>query len=388
MDRRLVNIAAILFINDLGVGLILPLLPFIALHLRAGPLTVGLLMATLPLFSTFAGPPLGALSDRYGRRPILLVSIAGTVVGFLILGLANTVVLLFLARVVDGVSAGNTSTARAAIADITPEGQRTAGIGLAFAAESLGLIMGPGLGGFFSRYGLRVASLVAGGIALLCLLFTALAFPETLKREASQSTVRSAGPRLQFREIIAIMHSSENRMLLSVVFVAQLLIMMMWGTLALYVKQLFQFSGLEFGYISAYAAGVGILSQTLLLRFAISHFKDGKTATAGLSAMLFGLLLIALSNNLLLLLCGVGLSALGFNLTVPTVMGMLSKRASESDQGKTMGLASSVIGAASVIGPIFGTTIFSVSIRGSYVIAALIAVITTIVCLRNIKLLR
>jgi DHA1 family tetracycline resistance protein-like MFS transporter len=138
---------------------------------------VGLFVSTLPFFSTLAGPPLGVLSDKYGRRPALLISVAGTVVGFLLLGVARTLPLLFLARVIDGASAGNTSTVRAAIADITSRGNRVSGIGFTFAAESLGLILGPVLGGLFSQYGLTLASFVAAGIALLCLLLTLLFFP-------------------------------------------------------------------------------------------------------------------------------------------------------------------------------------------------------------------
>src|SRR5215813_8471103 len=138
VDRRLLVIGLVLFVNDLGVGLILPLLPFMAVGLGATPLVVGLFISTLPFFSILAGPPLGVLSDRYGRRPVLLLSVAGTVVGFLLLGIARTLPVLFLARVIDGASAGNTSTVRAAIADVTSREERVSGIGFTFAAESLG----------------------------------------------------------------------------------------------------------------------------------------------------------------------------------------------------------------------------------------------------------
>jgi MFS family permease len=105
MDKRLVVISLILFVNDLGVGLILPLLPFMAVSLGATPLIVGLFLSTLPFFSILAGPPLGVLSDKYGRKPVLLVSVAGTVAGSLLLGVARTLPLLFLARIIDGASA-------------------------------------------------------------------------------------------------------------------------------------------------------------------------------------------------------------------------------------------------------------------------------------------
>ncbi len=181
MDKRLWIITLIIFVNVLGVGLILPLLPFFALNLGASPLVIGFFISTLPFFSFLSGPPLGVLSDRYGRKPILIFSIAGTVVGFILLGVAKTLPMLFLARIVDGISAGNMSTAKAAIADITSREERVTKLGFTFAAESLGLIMGPVLGGLFSQYGFTVSAYIAAGIALLCLLLTVFFFPETRK---------------------------------------------------------------------------------------------------------------------------------------------------------------------------------------------------------------
>src|SRR5512138_3407580 len=124
MDRRIWIISLILFINVLGSGLILPLLPFFAQNLGAGPLVIGLFISTLPFFSILSGPPLGVLSDKYGRRPVLLFSLAGTVIGFALLGVARSLPLLFLARAIDGIPAGNMSTAKAAIADITTPQER------------------------------------------------------------------------------------------------------------------------------------------------------------------------------------------------------------------------------------------------------------------------
>ena len=293
VDTRLLVIALILFINALGSGLILPLLPFFAIEMGASPVTIGLLIATLPFFATLSGPPLGALSDQHGRKPILALSVAGTLAGFVLLGVAKTLPLLFLARIIDGASAGNTATARAAIADITLREMRVSGIGVTFAMESLGLVLGPVLGGVFSQYGLSTSAFIAAGIAGLCLTLTLFAFRET--RDAARASDRNRGS-FGIGVLVAVVRAPNVRILVMVIFAVQLLIMMMWGTLALYANSLFGFTGTEMGYVSAFAASVGILSQAGLLRVATRVTTEKVILLAALLAMATGLLLLAASG--------------------------------------------------------------------------------------------
>ncbi len=380
VDRRLLIIALILFVNALGSGLILPLLPFFAIAMDASPVAIGLLIATLPLFATLAGPPLGALSDRHGRKPLLLLSLAGTVLGFIILGTAASLPLIFLSRAIDGASAGNTSIARAAIADITSRESRVAGIGVAFAMESLGLIAGPLLGGIFAPYGLTVSAFVAVAIAVLCFVLVLVAFPET------RATEHQPSPPLG--DMLGAVRSPRTRVLVIVIFAVQLLIMMMWGTLALYANELFQFGGSELGYVSAYAASAGVLSQVGLLRLLTRLIPDKAILVAGLLAMAAGLALIALGKVPLVMLLGVGLMAASFNTAMPTAIGLVSRLASETEQGRVMGTTASAISLASVFGPIVAGALFSVSARGSYAAAAVVALAAAAIAVRGISLRR
>lgn len=371
MNKRLLIVSLIIFVDVLGVGLILPLLPLFADQLGASPLVVGFFMSTFSFFAILSGPLLGALSDKYGRKPILLLSIAGTVLGFLLMGVAASLPLLFLARIIDGASAGNISTAKAAITDITSKEERVTSLGFTFAAESLGLIMGPVLGGLFSAYGFSVSAFIAAGIALVCLLLTLFFFTETrdfAAQPASEQKSASAG----FHELLNVFRSANTRTFILVVFVLQLLIMMMWGTLALYGKALFGFTGQEIGYISAFAALVGISAQTGLLKVLTRVASEKHIITGAVLTMSAGMLLLAFSQTIAVLLVGVGLMAASFNVGMPTVVGLISKRSSENEQGSLMGSVSSVINLSSLTGPIFGTAIFGVSMQATYLVASLL----------------
>ena len=146
------------FIDLLGFGIVIPVLPFYAegTIFNATPRTVGLLFASYSVMQVIFSPVLGRLSDKHGRRPVLLLSILGTSLGFLILGLANTLLLLFIGRIIDGISGGNSSTAQAYIADITTRENRAKGMGMIGAAFGLGFIFGPAIGGILSRWGIGV----------------------------------------------------------------------------------------------------------------------------------------------------------------------------------------------------------------------------------------
>ena len=220
--RRLVTVFVIVFVDLLGFGLILPLLPYYADAYGATPFVVGLLAASYAAAQLVGAPVLGRLSDRYGRRPILLISIAGTVVGFLLLGLAeplgralagnssaattNAIILaiLFLSRILDGVTGGNISVAQAYITDVTDEENRARGLGLIGAAFGLGFIIGPALGGALSageRY--AVPAFVAAAIAALNWFAVLFWLPESLTEESKAELAKQpARSILSVRELV------------------------------------------------------------------------------------------------------------------------------------------------------------------------------------------
>ena len=184
MDRRrLATIFAIVFVDVLGFGLILPLLPYYTTRFGASALTIGLLTAAYPAAQIFGGPILGRLSDRFGRRPILMVSIAGTAASFLILGAASTLWLLFAGRILDGLTGGNFTVAQSYITDVTTEKDRARGLGLTGAAFGLGFIIGPALGGLLSQWGYSLPAYVAAAVAAVNVVLVAVLLPESLTQE-------------------------------------------------------------------------------------------------------------------------------------------------------------------------------------------------------------
>ena len=216
-NSRLLSVFLVAFVDLLGFGLILPLLPYYADAYGATPLIIGLLTASNAAAQLLGAPILGRLSDRFGRRPILLVSIFGTLVGFVLLGVAeplgnalasqlgmvsaaNTIilVLLFTSRVVDGLTGGNISVAQAYITDVTTDEDRAKGLGLIGAAFGLGFIIGPATGGLLSVWGYGVPAFAAAGLAVLNLAAVYFFLPESLTVEKRAELVKSA----QFETLI------------------------------------------------------------------------------------------------------------------------------------------------------------------------------------------
>src|SRR6185369_13661963 len=180
VSRPLLIIFLTILVNLIGFGI--PLLPFYAQTFGASPLTIGLLFASFSVAQMFASPVLGAWSDKYGRRPVLIFSLVGTVVSFVMLALAHSLAMLFAARLVDGLSGGNITTARAYIGDIATEENRAKSFGMLGAAFGLGFIIGPGLGGLFARISYTAPIWAAAAFTVVATLLAWFWLPETVHR--------------------------------------------------------------------------------------------------------------------------------------------------------------------------------------------------------------
>jgi DHA1 family tetracycline resistance protein-like MFS transporter len=182
VSRPLLVIFLTIFVNLVGFGIIIPLLPFYAQTFGASPLVIGLLFASFSLSQLLASPWLGHLSDQWGRRPVLIFSLIGTVVSFVMLAVAGSLPMLFAARIVDGLSGGNITTARAYVADITTEENRARAFGVLGAAFGLGFIVGPALGALFSHISYTAPIWAAAAITVVATVLAWVWLPETVHR--------------------------------------------------------------------------------------------------------------------------------------------------------------------------------------------------------------
>ena len=242
MSRPLFVLFITILVNLIGFGIIIPLLPFYAQEFGASPIVIGVLFASFSIAQLVAAPILGAWSDRWGRRPVLILSLIGTAVSFAMLALANSLAMLFAARIVDGLSGGNITTARAYIADITTEENRAKAYGFLGAAFGLGFIIGPALGGLFSHISYTAPIWVAVGVTVVATVMAWLWLPETVHRA-------NAGRGFSMSAIAEMMRRPFLRTLLAVDFIYWMSFAVYQTTFALFGASRFGFDAAQTGYM-------------------------------------------------------------------------------------------------------------------------------------------
>jgi len=348
MTRPLLIIFLTIFVNLIGFGIIVPLLPFYAETFGASPIVIGLLFAVFSLCQLIAAPALGDLSDRYGRRPVLVFSLAGTVVSFVMLALAHSVAMLFLARIVDGLSGGNISTARAYVADITEPKDRARAYGLIGAAFGLGFIMGPALSGMLARVSYTAPIWAAAALTLVATAMAWLWLPETIHRaQAGTGNPLSYLPELLRRPVM--------RRVLTIEFIYWFSFAIFQTTFSLFAARRFGFDASRTGYLFAGFGLLGAVIQGGFIRPIVRRAGDKSTFIAGIIFSCLGLVGAALAHSVGLFVLALVPLAIGMGFGHPTVSSLISRAGRGDEQGRVQGAASAVESLGRTLGPVWGS---------------------------------
>jgi len=379
VSRQLLIIFLTILVNLIGFGIIIPLLPFYAETFGASPLTIGLLFASFSAAQIFASPVLGHWSDTWGRRPVLILSLIGTVVSFVMLALAHNLAMLFAARIVDGLSGGNITTARAYIGDITTEENRAKAFGMLGAAFGLGFIIGPGLGGLFAHISYTAPIWAAAAITIVATLLAWFWLPETVHRVPAVS----GSPWRALREL-------SGRANLRLLFTMDFLY---WGsfavyqtTFALFGARRFGFDATHTGYLLAAFGFLGVVVQLGLVGPVVKRLGETRTLTIGLVFTAIGWGGSAMTHSLPLFVAMLVPGALGIGLCNPSLVSLVSGAAGKHEQGRVQGAAGALESLGRMIGPIWGNGVLQWFGEGvAYGSAALVLLATAALSTRYQK---
>lgn len=362
----LIVIFTTVFIDLIGFGIVIPVLPFYAegTMFNATPRMVGLLFASYSIMQLIFSPVLGGLSDKHGRRPVLLLSIIGTGIGFLVLGFAKTIFMLFVGRILDGITGGNISTAQAYIADITTTENRAKGMGLIGAAFGLGFIFGPALGGILSQWGIHVPFVFA---AVLCFVNAVLLYftlPETVTPDHPAKN-RAAGGR-SLRHVLNSFKQPRLAFVLIIYFLFIVAFSIMTTSFSLYTMFRFGYDATHTGYLFAYVGLIAVIIQGGLIGRLVKRFGE-------LPLVIFGALCFAVSlfavpfvgpaaGGLAALLVGGGVFSMGNSLATPALTSLASKSVGPAEQGVVLGVTQSVASLARAVGPFLAAVLINSSV--------------------------
>ena len=347
MTRPLLIIFLTIFVNLVGFGIIVPLLPFYAERFGASPLVIGLLFAVFSLCQLAAAPALGDLSDRYGRRPVLIFSLLGTVVSFVMLAVAHSVTMLFAARIVDGLSGGNVSTARAYVADGTEPKDRSRAYGLIGAAFGLGFILGPALSGVLAPISITAPIWAAAAVTMVATLMAWFWLPETVHRAR-------AGVGNPFRYLPELVGRPLVRRVLAIDFVYWFAFAMFQTTFALFAARRFGFDAARTGWFFAVFGILGAIIQGGFIRPVVARLGDKSTFVLGLVCASIGLVAAAFAPTVPVFALTLVPMAFGIGFGHPTVSSLVSRVARVDEQGRVQGAASAVESLGRTIGPVWG----------------------------------
>lgn len=346
-----------IFIDATGFGMIIPLLPFYAQTFQAGSTALGILVASFSVMQFVFSPLLGKVSDKLGRKPVLVMSILTSMASFALFAFANSFLLLLLSRMIAGL-ATETAVAQAYIVDVTSKKERASGIGKVGAAHGAGFIVGPAIGGFLSVYGFSAAGFAAVFLTLINLLFVLFLLPESLSKESRDSQLTTESNRGFLRQLISSFSTPLIGAVLAIFFIVFLSFSAIPVILPLLGVVYFGLGSVEMSYLFVYIGIVQIILQGVVIGRLAVKLGDEKLITFGPLLMMVGIFLMPLVPNIGVFMVSLTMIASGSGIMRTIVPSFISKETHENEQGGVLGIANSVASIATVPGPLVGGFLF------------------------------
>lgn len=350
----------IVAIDVLGFTMILPLLPFYAQKYGASPFIVGVLATTFAVCQLLSGPFLGRVSDRYGRKPVLMLSQFGTFVGFVMLGLANSLPIIFLSRIIDGATAGNLTIAQAAIADVTPPEGRAKAFGVIGIAFGLGFLIGPAISAALAPLGVHYPAYGAALLSLTSIFATWRLLPKAQKQVDSSENAKSS------KRVLNYFRQPNMRWLLIEFLIFGFIFAGFTSGFALFAERRFVWNGKPFGasevaLLFTYSGFLGLIFQGLILGRLVKKFGEAKLVFAGFASMAASYFLLAQADSIEWLVLASTIGSFGTGVIRPALTALVSRTAGPREQGAALGATQSLVSMGQIFAPLISGGIINAS---------------------------
>jgi DHA1 family tetracycline resistance protein-like MFS transporter len=361
------------FLDLVGFGIVIPLLPLYGERFGAGPVAAAWLLAIYSLMQFFFAPGWGRLSDRIGRRPVLLIGLFGSALSYLAFGLAGSLVVLFIARAASGMMGANIGVAQAYIADVTPPQDRARGMGMIGAAFGLGFIFGPAIGGLLSRFGPEWPFLGAAALSAANGVVAYFRLPESLPPSARAAQPPRAGLRARLATVTGA--SPRLRRLYAIGFLTTLALSAVEATLAMWAVRRWMMTQEGIGYGFAAIGLVAAIAQGFLVAKLVKRMGERRSAMLGLALLAIAMAAVPLAPTLPLVGAALALWAIGQGAATPAVTAMISHQGSPAEQGRILAASQSLSALGRVLGPWWGgVALAHVGLAAPYISSAALVV--------------
>jgi MFS family permease len=374
------TIMVVLITEVLGVSLILPFLPFYAQEFGASPLVIGLLLTMFSLLQFVTAPVMGKLSDHYGRKPLLLISQFFTFISFLILGFANSLWMIFLSRIIDGMFGSNYTISQAYLTDISSKRDRSKAFSISGIAFGLGFLVGPGMGGFLSQISFQLPSFLSAAVSFATLLIIFFFLPETIKRKKKIKIDLRLFHFDDFRKFMSDKKLSPRMW----EFFTYALSFAVWvSVFALFAQMQLGFNATDIGYSLTYMGFLSIIVMVMLPKM-INLVGEKKLKYLGVITIMIGMILSAFIYDWFGFIILMSLFAFGSGISRPVLQGNISRMASSKEQGSLMGVVNSLHSISQIIGPMVGGFVINYMFPGFLgIISAVIIFIGLLMMIRE-----